>query len=196
MLLSEISFCVFETSKRSVEFCFIEFWPKLRSEIILAIFTRIEPVSGVSDISSGSYDKVWIRKTTTIKVFSKRILIEILQKGRYLLWSERVDIFLDIIFYSSDYLILSSISDSENKSEFCSIFCSFFHYMKCLSDILREKILISEYLETDTFSLKFWKHLRELVDDETIDVIEFFWRSFFDISFCESPKTHVFYFFF
>jgi len=87
--------------------------------------------------------------------------------------------------------MLSSVSDDDDEGEFFSSFCCLFHTLKCVNDIVWEQSFISEIVKFDTFSLELWNHGATLIEDQFIDVIQFFWSSLLDIFLCKCPETHV-----
>ena len=190
-LFPKISFCSLEAIERLIELGLVEVWPERVGEIIFRIFARIEPVSRMSDVSSGPDDEIGIREWGTVEIGTKGIFVECLQEGVEIFWRKMVDVFLEEIFDATDDLVLSSVPDDDDECETCSRACLLFHCFESVDDSARQKIFVGEILETHALGKKLRNDGITLIEKEFIDVFEFFWRTLFDILFCECPEANM-----
>lgn len=138
----------------------------------------------MSRIATRSYNQIWWRKSSCV------------QKRKQSGFIERIYIatILYEILHSADNFILSTISDGENKSHFCSVLCFFGSMIEDFYNMWWKDIRISHPFKFNAFFKKPWEEILNAFYEQIIEICEFFRTSIFYIFLGKCPKTAVFYF--
>ena len=162
-LFSEISFGIFERTQCLLEFHFFEIWPESVGEIVLAIFTLIEEIPRVSDISTSSYNEIRGWKSSCI------------EKGEECFLVKRINIssFSHKLLYSSDNLLLPTIPDSEYEGHFCTLLSLSFCVLQEFYNMNWEDGWISNPLKSYALIYEFREKIVYAVLKKFVEIVQF-----------------------
>ncbi len=143
----------------TIKFCLIKIGPKSFCKIVFRISRLIQEVAGMANLSACPYDEIRGRKCARIEVLEKCFLIQ----------SRWVNSFCEATLRRTHYLILPTISESENKCHSSAPLSSLNGIQEESSDISRQEPDITDSLESYRFFLTESDEFRYFPTDESID---------------------------
>jgi hypothetical protein len=143
----------------TIKFCLIKIRPKSFCKIVFRISRLIQEVARMANLSACSYDEIRRRKCSRIEVLEKCCLIQ----------CRGINALRETSLRRTHYLILPTISESENKCHSSTRLSSLNGIQEESSDISWQEPDITDSLESYRFFLTESDEFRYFPTDESID---------------------------